>query len=97
MAESISIHQAGLLTWIRTCDALSLALAVEESVARAVLNSARDHAHERMCDVIIDVGCSTADHLVVEIGFVGPKISRGGYQSIKIKRRQEDKPLQFLP
>ena len=66
------------MAWIRTRDTFSLALAVEESVARAVLR-ARDHARDRVCDVIIGVGGNTDDHLVVEDGFVGPKIPWRGY------------------
>ena len=76
--ESTSSDQAGLLAWIRTCDTLSLALAVEESVARAVLR-AYGHARDRVCDVIIGVGGNTHDHLVVKDGFVGPKIPWRGY------------------
>jgi len=76
--ESTSSDQAGLLAWIRTCDTLSLALAVEESVARAVLR-AYGHARDRVCDVTIGVGGNTHDHLVVKDGFVGPKIPWRGY------------------
>ena len=72
VAESISIDQAGLLAWIRTRNALSLALAVEDTVARAVLR-ALGRALERVCDVTVDLGGHAADHLVVEGGFAGPQ------------------------
>ena len=73
VSVSTCSHQAGLLAWMRTRDTLSLALAVEESVARAVLR-ARGHARDRVRDAIIDFGGKTAHHLVVGDGFVGPKI-----------------------
>ena len=60
------------MAWIRTRDTLNLALAVEDGVARAVRRT-RGHTRDRMCDVMIGFGGDTADHLVVEDGFVGPK------------------------
>ena len=66
------MDQAGLLAWIRARDTLGLALAVEDSVARAVLR-ALGHARDGMCDVTVDVGGHAVDHFVVEGGFRGPK------------------------
>ena len=78
VAESTSSDQAGVFAWKRTRDTLSLALAVEETAARAVLR-ALCHARDRMCDVIIDVGGDTADRLLVQDGYTGPKVPRCGY------------------
>ena len=76
--ESFPIDYAGLLAWRRTRDTLSLALAVEDTVARAVLR-ALGRALERVCDVTVDLGGHAADHLVVEGGFAGPQSPwRGG-------------------
>ena len=66
------MDQAGLLARVRARDTLSLALAVEDSVTRAVPR-ALGQARDGMCDVTVDVGGHAADQRVVEGGFLGPK------------------------